>query len=70
MKRVSQTAILARAINDCQRALHTQLERVKVIEQHQGAEEAASFRNTLVPPLQEELETLMILYYVETGTEY
>lgn len=70
MKRVTQTAILARAINDCQRALHMQLERVERIEKLQGEGEAASFRDTLVSPLQEELETLMTLYYVETGTEY
>lgn len=70
MKRVTQTAILARAVNDCQRALHVQLERVEKIKQHQGEEEAASFSATLVSPLQEELETLLTLYYVETGTEY
>lgn len=70
MKRVTQTAILARAINDCQRALHMQMERVEKIKKLQGEGEAASFRDTLVSPLQEELETLMTLYYVETGAEY
>lgn len=70
MKRVTQTAILARAINDCQRALHMQLECVEKIRQRQGEAEAASFRGAIVSPLQEELETLMTLYYVETGTEY
>ena len=70
MKRVTQTAILARAINDCQRALNDQLEGVETIKRIQGMEQAAAFHEALVTPLQDELETLMTLYYVETGTQY
>ena len=70
MKRITQASILAHAINDCQRALNEQMERVKRIEQLQGADAAAVFHKALVTPLQEELETMMILYYVETGTDY
>lgn len=71
MKRVTYAHILTRAISDCEHNLAEQRKYLAKWEADASHKtEAIFFYDNIVKPIEQELETLMYLYEVETGTKF
>ena len=70
MKRVTQTAILARAISDCTRAIRDAEAKFAIFADSTDERTYTSAYDALMRPLLEERETMLALYEIETGAPY
>ena len=70
MKKLTQTAILARAISDCEACIADGKHNVEEFTRMGRHTEAVFYNDNILKELEEELETLKLLYKVETGVEY
>ena len=70
MRRITYTSILCRAIRDCEAAVEEYKQAVEEWERVGKTTEAVYFHDNILKPTEEELETLKLLYEVETGKKY
>jgi len=68
--KLTQTAILARAISDCNASIRDAEATMQAFAQKQATTEATFYYDNIVRPLVEERDTLYLLYEIETGTPY
>lgn len=68
--KLTQTAILARAISDCNASIRDAEAMMEELAKKKADIEAAFFHEQILRPLVEERETLCLLYEIETGRPY